>query len=390
MSKRPRPSLDSEFDEDRRIGRIFTSPSHATVNPPLPVVASASSSPAVAQSPIPWELSADDFHFSLLIAAALEDHREMKWYGVWDMALRDYLFHGCNTATMTCSIMPQYSLVATYDTYDKAKDDWEAYLENAEPGSVASPNSPPSRGPTRGVSDSPDPILLVPKSHRMDTLVRASSLSRDAVSPRTPMSPDEPNPGVETILRRSTRVPDIAAVLHFSASPFSHGALPELHGDRVILIVEIKPALMAESGRAFEEIIQQVHAQARHAFHEDENLKAVGAIMAFGNRWRYTLIQREHNPPRSWSEERDPTYHGDSNDADESDDADDLPTFEANSESEDSEPEEAARPEIFLPRQFQAQLLGQEFELLDSEGLFLVAFQAIIENLKQMNTDIWK
>ncbi|KAF9230880.1 hypothetical protein BU15DRAFT_83070 [Melanogaster broomeanus] len=352
MSKRHRPSPDSEFDEDHRAG------------------ATASSSPAVTQSPTPWKLSAIDFHFSLLIAAALKDRRETKWYGVWDMALKDYLFRGCNTPTMACSIMPQYSLVATYDTYDKPKDVWEAYLENEASVSVASPISPPSRGPTSGVSDSPDPILLVPASRRMDTLVQASSFSRSPACPTTPTTFAKPNPGFKAVLRRSTRVPDIAAVLHFSASPFSDGALPELRADRVVLIVEIKPKRMVKSTRAFEEIIQQIHAQARHAFHEDESLKA-----------------REDNPPRSWSEERDPTYQDDPKDSD-SDDADDLPTFEPDSESEDSEPEEVPRPKMFLPGQLQ--LLNQEFELLDSEGLFLNAFQAIVQNLKQINADVWK
>ncbi|KAF9232575.1 hypothetical protein BU15DRAFT_67330 [Melanogaster broomeanus] len=324
MSKRHRPSPDSEFDEDHRAG------------------ATASSSPAVTQSPTPWKLSAIDFHFSLLIAAALKDRRETK----------------------------MYSLVATYDTYDKPKDVWEAYLENEASVSVASPISPPSRGPTSGVSDSPDPILLVPASRRMDTLVQASSFSRSPACPTTPTTFAKPNPGFKAVLRRSTRVPDIAAVLHFSASPFSDGALPELRADRVVLIVEIKPKRMA-----------------RHAFHEDESLKAVGAIMAFGNRWRYSVIQREDNPPRSWSEERDPTYQDDPKDSD-SDDADDLPTFEPDSESEDSEPEEVPRPKMFLPGQLQ--LLNQEFELLDSEGLFLNAFQAIVQNLKQINADVWK
>ncbi|KAF9237046.1 hypothetical protein BU15DRAFT_76284 [Melanogaster broomeanus] len=357
---------------------------------PLILPAVASGSPTAGpglRSRTRWKLSAADLPFSLLVAAALKDHREMKWYGVWHMALNDYLFRGCNTTTMACSAMPQYSLVATYDTYDDAaseSDDEESVSVVSRDPSTAPVVQPPSRGPrfqVGSISSSPDPILLVPASRRTVSFAQAESalpVSRDLVSPKTPKTPSKTDSRTTVIPRRSTRVPDIVEVLHFAVSPFSDGTLPKLHAHRVILIVEIKPKFAINSVRAFEKIVDQAHAQARHAFREDESLKALGAIMAFGDRWRYSVIKRDNNGPRSWSEERDPTYHN----------SDDLPQFDP--DSDDSEPETLELPNATVILPHQPDLPDQEFQLLDSEGIFMDAFQAIVENLKKINADIWK
>ncbi|OAX33142.1 hypothetical protein K503DRAFT_804605, partial [Rhizopogon vinicolor AM-OR11-026] len=49
------------------------------------------------------------------VAAANADHREFLWYGVWNIAIKDYMFSRCNTSTTACNLVPQYVLHREYD-----------------------------------------------------------------------------------------------------------------------------------------------------------------------------------------------------------------------------------------------------------------------------------
>ena len=57
-------------------------------------------------------------HFTLAaeICVAEQDGRECSWYAVYNRILKDFIFTSCDGEQCICSITPQYSLVAKYDT----------------------------------------------------------------------------------------------------------------------------------------------------------------------------------------------------------------------------------------------------------------------------------
>jgi len=57
-----------------------------------------------------------DFSLALSIRAAQADGRECPWYGVWAKVLQNYIFHGADGSQTACTCIPQFSLVAAYDS----------------------------------------------------------------------------------------------------------------------------------------------------------------------------------------------------------------------------------------------------------------------------------
>ncbi|KAF8843652.1 hypothetical protein BDN67DRAFT_978774 [Paxillus ammoniavirescens] len=188
--------------------------------------------------------------------------------------------------------------------------------------------------------------------------------------PDSPNTPSHKYSDIKATRQRSMRITDLAGVLHIAASPISAGAPPQLKAQRVVLLVEITPKIKPE----------------HHAFRE--NLNAIGAIIVYGHLWRYMVIKREDNPPRSWSEVRDPTYRDGSHHLPH------LPQSDS-SNAEDGEEEHLLDVDPNLPdptillTNDDLDPTSQEFELLDSEGLFMDAFRGILRDLKAFNSDIW-
>ncbi|KAF9230474.1 hypothetical protein BU15DRAFT_83577 [Melanogaster broomeanus] len=329
---------------------------------------------------VKWAPSRDDFPFVLAVAAALGDSRETKWYGVWNVVLKNYLFRNCHTATVACTTMPQYSLVADYDifdeeVYDEGGIDQEMQVDASpdlldliQPGmqglrtaSFHSTFDSPlgQRGPA-STSDSPGQIMpygLMPgEGVRGAALAQAAAIrSRDLGTPSTPPSTPPAHPGLK---RRSRRVPDFAQVLQCVTKPFPPlSDSPE--AERVILIVENKPTSTVSLSRVYDATSIQIEAQARHAFYADPELKAIGAIMAIGKHFRYVVLHRAQFPPRSLSEEIDMDYV----------------------------PEVAVTPRWSGAGPLKH--LGRDFELLDAKGLFMAAFREILKHLIFLNSDIW-
>ncbi|KAF9230110.1 hypothetical protein BU15DRAFT_84038 [Melanogaster broomeanus] len=344
-----------------------------------------------------WEPSRDDFPFILVVAAALGDARETKWYGVWDVVLKDYLFRNCHTATVACTTMPQYSLVADYDTFDEetydevvAADREEVYDEgdiDQEMEVDASPDlldliQPGMQG-LRAASfhstlDSPLGQRGSASSLRANVAPSPSYRRRDRTGPMeasdspgqimpyglmpgggctwsTPPSTPPPHPGSK---RRSRRVPDFAQVLQCVTKPFPHYPTA-LKAERVILLVENKPTTTRPLRAVYETTSIQIEAQARHAFYADPELKAIGAIVAIGKHFRYMVLRRAQFPPRSLSEEIDMDY---------------VPEVTVTPPWVDAGPLDH---------------LGRDFELLDAKGLFMAAFREILKHLIFLNSDIW-
>ncbi|KAG0704495.1 hypothetical protein DFH29DRAFT_372824 [Suillus ampliporus] len=174
------------------------------------------------------------------VAAASTDHREFLWYGVWTIAIKDYMFHRCHTSTTACNLMPQYVLLREYNP----------------PDSTSSHVSPCNK-------------------------------------------------------REEWVVPDFALVLQ-RIRPSSH-APAMFQRQRVIVIVENKPARDKILRRArafpFAHVEDQITRQAVFAFASDPTLNTLGIIIAFGEVWQYSEVER---PPNrllsSWSEAKDPTW----------------------------------------------------------------------------------
>ncbi|KAG0696726.1 hypothetical protein DFH29DRAFT_1004322 [Suillus ampliporus] len=68
----------------------------------------------------PLQVACPVVHFYVIVAlsiqAARADGRECPWYGVWAKVLQNYIFRGTDGLQTACTCIPQYSLVAAYDS----------------------------------------------------------------------------------------------------------------------------------------------------------------------------------------------------------------------------------------------------------------------------------
>ena len=117
-----------------------------------------------------------DFALAAEICVAEQDGRECSWYTVYNRVLRDFIFTNCDGERCICSITPQYSLVAKYDTGHSPETD-------AIEARVASVNAPLLRPPQPTVSQ-----LALPQ-HSSDVIMRSPTDHDDSVRPTVPRIP---------------------------------------------------------------------------------------------------------------------------------------------------------------------------------------------------------
>ena len=114
-------------------------------------------------------------HFALAaeIRVAEQDGRECSWYTVYNRILRDFIFTNCDGERSICSITPQYSLVAKYDTGHSPETD-------AIESRVAPVNAPLLRPP--------QPTISQPASsqHLPDVIMGSPTDHDDSVRPTVP------------------------------------------------------------------------------------------------------------------------------------------------------------------------------------------------------------
>ncbi|KAL4078925.1 hypothetical protein V8B97DRAFT_1865372 [Scleroderma yunnanense] len=112
-----------------------------------------------------------DFPLAVEIRAAERDKRECPLYTVYNRILRDFIFNDCDGEQCICSITPQYSLIAEYDTgHSLEKDDIEASAPRIRAPLLLPPPSfsqPVSPQPSSDVSmssptDRNDSVWLLP------------------------------------------------------------------------------------------------------------------------------------------------------------------------------------------------------------------------------------
>lgn len=342
-------------------------------------------------------LNKRDFSLALSIRAAQADGRECPWYGVWAKVLQNYIFHDADGFQTACTCIPQYSLVAPYDSgsspetntsdlplesprslpdieVDSPPSDISAgslpsYLPKPRftPNSFTSNLSPRSLevfgGPLPTLTPSPQPSPQIPRilpalespatqhvnylrariQHASTNIIHArvdahplpQSLTAQCLSNVIHLStPSRPRTGL-SIGRscKSARVPDFVQVLERTQQLYP--ATPDSVVHRVIMIIEIK----AEPKDRYKSIDwsrlwkDQVGEQAAHAFDADPTLQYLGVIMAYGRRWVYCITRRPPPHTRTMSEKRDPTFRSFGS----------SETWESPEDSEDS----SATPEDF-------------------------------------------
>ncbi|KAJ8590495.1 hypothetical protein M405DRAFT_881004 [Rhizopogon salebrosus TDB-379] len=96
-----------------------------------------------------------DFSLAICIKAAQVDGRECLWYGVWMKVLQEYIFRNADGPQTTCIAIPQYSLVAGYDTGHSPE------TTRAGIGSATSVSSSSSSDVVMGIL----PVASTPPSH---------------------------------------------------------------------------------------------------------------------------------------------------------------------------------------------------------------------------------
>jgi len=110
---------------------------------------------------------------------AEQDGRECSWYTVYNRILRDFIFTNCDGERSICSITPQYSLVAKYDTGHSPETD-------AIEARVARVNAPLLRLPQPTISQPASP------QHPPDVIMGSPTDHDDSVQsavPRIPVNP---------------------------------------------------------------------------------------------------------------------------------------------------------------------------------------------------------
>ncbi|KAG2105054.1 uncharacterized protein F5147DRAFT_703020 [Suillus discolor] len=226
---------------------------------------------------------------------------------------------------------------------------------------VPSPDSPTTQRVTRMQARRAGNVSNIPVGAR--PLPQSSSSSypypSDGIPPITPPRP------ITTLSHASFRIPDFVQILEHAQQSF-----PVVTGRvirRVIMIVEIKPEPQAGMIFEWESIWEdQVQEQVLHAFEADRTLKYLGVIIAAGRHWVYGTVNRGDLLPRTMSERRDPTWA----EVQRLVPSLDIPDFLPKAKD--------GRPNTLY-----------EFELLDARGESLRAFEGILDDLRNHNSDIW-
>lgn len=219
----------------------------------------------------------------LAIAQARSDPREAPWYGPWDVVLQE-LFRDFCPGGFTTVTYPQFPLVQDIDTYnlEEESDEDEELDDQAEfPG-------------PRFTAPSPE----VFKGYRADL-------------PQTPPKLLTPDRKMKQIKKRSTRIPDFVQLL-FQIKVKNPGSIlddPPKHRNRILLLVEIKRALISYEMYDFIKVLDQTDQQARHAFASYPEVNTFGLIIALGDHWTYREYNRESlRPSPTRFEHSDPTF----------------------------------------------------------------------------------
>ncbi|KAG0704000.1 hypothetical protein DFH29DRAFT_914021 [Suillus ampliporus] len=378
-----------------------------------------------------------DFSLALSIRAAQADGRECPWYGVWAKVLQNYIFRDADGSQTACTSIPQYSLVAAYDSGSSPEtdtsDSWSAASRSASdmdmspgrPGSYlpaprfvphnSTPNffNPRSHelfgGPLPTLTPSPQP--QVPRfvsdlespttqhvdrlrAHAKDAFTNASvgtrplpqsSSSQTLPNVIPPSTPPRPTAGLSTArLRRSVRVPDFVQVLERTQQQYP--AIPEAVIRRVIMTIEIKPEPKDHS-KSIDWVglwKEQVGEQVVHAFDADPTVQYLGVIMTYGCRWVYRIARRPPPDIRTMSERRDPTFPS----------TGPPEPWSVDSRREDWSPiSKHTLPALECPP-FVSDAKGgdsdmHEFHLLDAKRESLRVFREILRDLRYHNRDMW-
>lgn len=447
-----------------------------------------------------------DFSLAMEIYLAERDGRECPWYAVYNRVLRDYIFMNTDGEQCICTVIPQYSLVAEYDTGHSAEtdkieveprpvDDPRPFFQSpAEPTSPR-PHSdvhmsppgvhqdstvqPSARAPSHWdaasplsfIASSPTPtdgclnldhsVLAQPRtpvsSRCWDTDSPLSPLpsSGSPFVPRSHASRTLPLPISPTLVARRTteefrrsnrlkarpalmvqrlpseipitppkfnkvagmksaRIPDFIGALctlpasrplttefpkQFSATEFRDVIM------RTILIVEIKSGQWSLDNnweRAWE---RQVKDQARHAFHFHADLDRLGVIMAFGRRWIYINVKRPLLDGLTESQRLDLDYIP-SPESDWQDTSSDISMDVGQDLPRNLEDRDVTLPDEEDPTNSDMEMIAPRFlssqyelppgrpylesYLLQPDGRSELFLEKILEDLKELNNDIWK
>ncbi|KAG1718280.1 hypothetical protein EDB19DRAFT_953506 [Suillus lakei] len=315
-------------------------------------------------------LNKRDFSLALSIRAAQADGRECPWYGVWAKVLQNYIFHDADGSQTACTCIPQYSLVASYDSgHSPEINTSDLQLATSRSPSDIDMGSPPSDqlsisagsppsylpiphfalhnstpnfsprsfevfgGPLPTITPSPPPGPQVPcplpdlesptTRHVHYLRARVQHTSTNTIHSPVDAHP-LPQSSTQTLSNdilpstpprpptgrnyKSARVPDFVQVLERTQQLYP--AVPDGVIRRVIMTIEIKPEPKGRSKPADWGRLwkDQVGAQAAHAFDADPTLQYLGIIMAYGRRWVYCTTRRPLLDTRTMSERRDPTF----------------------------------------------------------------------------------
>lgn len=400
-----------------------------------------------------------DLYLATEICVAEKDGRECPWYAVYSRVLWDYIFWDGGGGQHLYTILPQYSLVATFDTGHSTETNRLAGGITAEDQAVTPqnlshqpnhqllsrvaehdvgigppttpknitvtdfPRTPGYHGP-KGIPGSDSPLTPISsgesvpfsgprylpgptsptpagrKSAGDPKTVRQS----ERISRQKPASYDQPTPSttdpvtpqrVSNNTWKSTRVPDFVVALRKlpNISTFPMIFNNEIHiTSRTILIVEIKPDNQRNSWQRL--WYSQVRAQAQHAFAADDKLEYLGIIMAVGRHWVYAVAPRLPPETQTDSERRDKTY---------------IPSPDRPSQLRvdgafielftQPTPPDLDPLELYTtpfdkcnPRTITTtgELCFEESHLLDSKREFQKRLEAVLQDLRERNQDMWQ
>ena len=130
-----------------------------------------------------------DFSLAVLICVAEGDERECPWYTVFNRVLTDFIFVDCDGERCICSITPQYSLVAKYDTGHSPE------LDAIEECTVSAINAPLLHSPS---SKTPSDVIMHSPTDHSDSayafpLTPFCSGQLNAGSPLSPIAGESPH-----------------------------------------------------------------------------------------------------------------------------------------------------------------------------------------------------
>jgi hypothetical protein len=110
--------------------------------------------------------------------------------------------------------------------------------------------------------------------------------------------------------KRSTRIPDFAQlVFRIKIHPTNSLDDPPIHTKRIMLLVEIKRAVLNCDVWYFDSVLDQTDRQACRAFASCPEVNTLGLIVALGDCWTYREYSRENmRSSPSPSEKADPTF----------------------------------------------------------------------------------